>query len=163
MPMTHEEREQLIAAYADGPRRLRFALEAVPPEARQWRPAPGKWSVHEIVCHCADAEANAHGRLRYLLCEQQPTVIGYDQDAWARVLDYHAHPLDPALATVDAVRANTTALLRRLPAQAWARMGTHTEHGPYGVEDWLRTYAAHVEGHARQIERTHAAWKERRA
>jgi DinB family protein len=78
---------------------------------------------------------------------------------WAVTFDYHAHPLDLALATVDAVRANTLALLHRLPDSAWTRVGRHTGSGRYGAEDWLRIYAAHLEDHAAQIEANVAAWK----
>src|SRR5436309_1672508 len=60
------EREALIARYESGPGRLKAALAMVPPEALQWRPAPGEWSAHEIVVHCADSEANAALRIRYL-------------------------------------------------------------------------------------------------
>src|SRR3972149_1829955 len=75
---------------------LRAARAAVPAEALRWRPAPGEWSAHEIVCHCADSETSAYARIRLLLTEPEPPIHGYDQDAWARTLDYHAHPLAPA-------------------------------------------------------------------
>jgi hypothetical protein len=145
-------RRALIEQYGAGPGRLRAALAAVPPAALQWRPAAGEWSAHEVVCHCADSETNAAARIRYLLVEPDPVILGYDENAWARDLDYHAHPLDVALATVDAVRANTAALLRRLPEAAWSRAGRHTDSGSYTAEDWLRIYAEHLEVHARQIE-----------
>jgi hypothetical protein len=157
--LTRQEREGLIARYAAGPARLRAALAAVPPEAMQWRPAPGEWSAHEVVCHCADSETNSYARIRYLLSEKDPVIQGYDQEQWARDFDYHAAPLAPALATVEAVRANTAALIRRLPEAAWAREGRHTESGRYTAEDWLRIYAEHLEGHARQIEANVAAWR----
>jgi len=159
MVLSQAERNALIDKYAAGAARLRAALAAAPEAARQWRPAPGKWSIHEIVCHCADSEANAYGRIRYLLAEPEPLVLGYDQDVWAQTFDYHNHPLEPALQTVGAVRANTVALLRRLPEEAWKREGRHTDSGRYTAEDWLRIYAEHVEKHSRQIERTLAAWQ----
>lgn len=157
--LTADEREQLIAKYAAGAARLREALAQAPEQARQWRPGAGQWSIHEIVVHVADSETNAAQRIRYLLAEPQPVVQGYDENEWARRFDYHAHPLDLALDTVTAVRANTTALLRRLPADAWERAGTHTQSGAYSAEDWLRSYAAHTHNHAGQIERTLAAWR----
>jgi hypothetical protein len=157
--MSDVERQRLIEVYADGPRRLREALSKAPEVARKWRPGPGKWSIHEIVCHCADAEVNAHGRIRYVLAEKEPRIVGYDQEAWAQTFDYHSHPLDLALLTVDAVRANTAALLRRLPDDAWSREGVHSESGRYTAGDWLRIYAEHVEKHSQQIERTLAAWQ----
>lgn len=157
--MDASERESLISQYAEGPDRLEAALAQVPPEALQWRPAPGKWTVHEVVIHCADSETNSHMRVRYLLGEDNPTIIGYDQDAWARILEYHSLPLGPALTTIRAVRANTLPLLRRLTPAQWARKGTHTESGPFGVEDWLRVYGIHLHQHEAQVLRNLRQWQ----
>ena len=159
MPLTRSERERLIQQYADGPARLEGALAAVPPAARQWRPAAGEWSAHEVACHCADSEVNAAARIRYVVCEPQPLVQAYDESVWATTLDYHGHPLEPALDAVRAVRAHTTALIRRLPESAWSREGRHTGSGRYTAEDWLAIYAEHLENHARQIEANVAAWQ----
>jgi len=159
VPLTRTERDRLIQQYADGPGRLKAALARVPAEALRWRPGPGQWSAHEVVCHCADSETNGAARIRYLVGEKEALILGYDQAAWAVTFDYHACPLDPALALVEALRANTTALLRRLPDEAWGREGRHTESGRYTAEDWLAIYAEHLEGHARQIEGNLAAWR----
>jgi hypothetical protein len=159
MPLTRSERERLIQQYADGPARLEGALAAVPTAARQWRPASGEWSAHEVACHCADSEVNGAARIRYVVCEPQPVVLAYDESVWAVTLDYHGHPLEPALATVRAVRAHTAALLRRLPESAWNREGRHTGSGRYTAEDWLTIYAEHLENHARQIEANVSAWQ----
>jgi len=160
MPMTPAQRHAFVEQYAAGPRRLRAALATVPADAMQWRPKPGEWSAHEVVVHCSDSETQAASRIRVLASEKDPLIQGYDEAQWARDFDYHAHPLDVALATVDAVRANT-ALLRRLPDAAWLKEGRHTESGHYTAEDWLRIYADHLENHARQIEANVAAWKAR--
>jgi hypothetical protein len=161
--MTPAEREDCIRRYAEGPALLSAALAATPAGALQWRPAPGKWSVHEVIVHCADAEANSHGRIRYVLGEEHPTIVGYDEARWAERMDYHAHPIDLAMATVVAVRANTVPLLRRLTEAQWERTATHSEAGAYGAEIWLRAYAEHLEIHDRQIRRNIAAWKLRAA
>lgn len=160
MTMPRAERQRLVATYEAGFARLRDAWERVPAAARQWRPAAGKWSAHEIVCHCADSETNASTRIRYLVAEKEPVVLGYDQDEWARRFDYHAHPVDVALLAVQATRANTTALLKRLDEKAWESQGRHSESGPYGAEDWLRVYAEHLDKHASQIDRVLIAWRE---
>lgn len=152
------EREQLIAQYAAGPARLKAALAKVPPEAMQFRPAPGEWSAHEIVVHCGDSESNGALRIRYLVAEPDPLIVGYDQAQWAITLDYHSLPLGPALLAVEAARANTVALLRRLPESAWSKIGRHTESGAYSASRWLEIYAIHLEEHAQQIEANVAAW-----
>lgn len=159
MALSPAEREAFIKLYAEGAARLKTALAAVPAEALQWRPMPGEWSAHEVVVHCADSETNAAARIRYLAAEADPLILGYDEAGWARRLDYHQHPLEPALALVEAVRANTAALIRRLPEDAWQKVGRHTESGTYAAEDWLKIYAEHLEIHARQIEANVAAWR----
>jgi hypothetical protein len=160
-PLAAEGRNRRIEQYASAPERLREALASVPAEAMKWRPALGEFSVHEIVCHCADSETNAYSRIRYLLTEEKPVIVGYDPDVWAREFDYQSHPLDAALATVEAVRGNTAPILRHLPNEAWAKEGTHTESGPYTAADWLRIYSEHLEEHIGQINRTLDAWRSR--
>ena len=159
MALPRSEREPLIARYAEGSARLKAALATVPEAAMQWRPKAGEWSAHEVICHCADSETNAYARIRFLLTEKEPVIQGYDENQWAIAFDYHAHPLAPALAVVEAVRANTVALIRRLPDEVWTRVGRHSQSGPYGAEDWLRIYAEHLEGHARQIEDNVKQWR----
>jgi DinB superfamily len=158
--MTAAERAAWIERYANGPVLLEATFAKVPAEARQWRPGPGKWSAHEVIVHCADSEANAHLRIRYLVAEREPVIVGYDQDVWARDLDYHRHPVELAFATIRAVRANTVPLLRRLTEAQWAKTGRHTEHAkPFGSETWLATYGEHLEVHSRQLERNILAWE----
>ena len=159
--LAREERDRRIEQYASAPGRLREALAGVPGEAMKWRPEPGEFSVHEIICHCADSETNAYSRIRYLLTEEKPVIVGYDPDTWAREFDYAGHPLDAALVTVEAVRANTAPVLRRLPDEAWAKEGTHTESGRYTAADWLRIYSDHLEEHIGQIKHTVDAWRSR--
>jgi hypothetical protein len=161
MGMSQSERETLIDQYARGAARVTEALAKVPREALKWRPAEGKWSAHEVVVHCADSETNAALRIRYLVAEKEPLIVGYDQEAWARLFDYHAQPLEDALAATTAARSRTVPLLRSMSEADWKKAGRHTESGPYTADDWLRIYAAHLEGHAGQIERNIAAWAAR--
>jgi hypothetical protein len=159
MAHSAKERNDLIRRYEEGPAKLEAALAKIPKEALQWRPGPEKWSVHEVICHCADSETNAAMRIRFLVCEDSPLILGYDQALWAKLLDYHAMPLEPALATVRAVREHTAGLLRRIPSERWHRTGKHTESGSYSAERWLEVYAEHLEKHSRQIERNLEAWR----
>jgi hypothetical protein len=161
VPLAAAERSSRIDQYARGPARLRAALTKVPAAALQWRPGSGKWSAHEVIVHCADSETNSVARLRYLLAEAKPQILGYDQAHWAVALDYHTLPVEPALAATEAVRANAVPLLRRLTDAQWRIVGHHSEVGAYSVEDWLETYAEHLEKHAGQIERNLAAWSKK--
>ncbi len=157
--MDSAQRDVLIQTYADGAAKLRAAVDEAPEPMRKWRPEAGEFSVHEVVVHCADSETNSHGRIRYLVAEDNATIFGYDPDAWARKFSYHDHPLDAALLAVEAVRANTVPILRKMSEEDWASAGTHSESGRYTVEDWLRTYAAHLEQHVMQVRSVIATWE----
>jgi hypothetical protein len=156
--LTAEQREPLIVEYEKGAVVLRNAWEEVPEEAERWRPAPDKWSAHEVIVHCADSETYAATRLRLLLAEEEPLIVGYDQDVWARVFNYHAQSVDRALRTIDAVRGITLPLLRTLSESDWAKQGRHTETGLYNACDWLKSYGPHLTNHAKQIGRNLAAF-----
>ena len=156
--LTAEEREGLILEYEKGATLLRTAWESVPEDAEKWRPAPDKWSAHEVVIHCADSETYAATRIRLLIGEPEPLIVGYDQEAWAKTFNYHAQSTDRALRTVDAVRAGTLPILRSLGEADWAKEGRHTQSGPYNACDWLKSYGAHLTNHAKQIERNLAAY-----
>jgi hypothetical protein len=157
--MTPEERAKLVDHYEAGPGLLREALERAPEEMRKWRPESDEFSVHEVIAHCADSETNSHGRIRYLMTEDNATIIGYDPPVWAEAFHYRDHPLEPAMTTVEAVRANTVPILRRASEEQWSQAGTHTESGRYSAEDWLQVYAAHCHDHARQIDAVVEAWR----
>jgi hypothetical protein len=161
MPFDAITRESFLRRYQQGPALLGQAWNDVPPEARTWRPGTGKWSAHEVVVHCADSETYAAIRIRLLLAEAEPLVVGYDENIWARRFDYHASDPELALHLVETVRAHTSAMLAGLPEEAWGRMGRHTHSGPYGTDDWLRSYGEHLELHAAQIRRNLAAWQNR--
>jgi len=161
--MNAKEREGLLVRYENGVRLIKEALAEVPREALQWRPAPDKWSVHEVIVHCADSETNSSMRIRYLVGEDAPVIAGYDQDRWAKTFDYHRVPMDLSLRQLEAVRAWTAAFIRSLPESAWSRTGRHTEiKEPYTADMWLGIYAEHLEIHARQIRRNLEAFRKKR-
>lgn len=156
--LTPEQREALIVEYEKGAVMLRTAWEDVPEDAEKWRPAPDKWSAHEVVIHCADSETYAATRLRLLVAEAEPVIVGYNQDAWVKIFNYHAQSTDRALRTVDAVRTATLPILRSLTEADWAKEGRHTESGPYNLGDWLKSYGPHLSNHAKQISRNLVAY-----
>lgn len=156
--MDEDTRKTLVAQYRDGYSAVAEALLKITTDELDARPAPGKWSVREIVHHLGDSEMTAAVRLRLLLAQDRPVIQGYDQDEFARRLHYdRAH--ETSLELFRYARESTAELLERLSAADWKREGTHTEIGPYGVEKWLEIYAAHAHKHATQIRAARGAVK----
>ena len=154
--MTPEERNELIAKYAAGYEEVAQALNGFPAESLNARLIPGKWSAREIVHHLGDSEMTSAIRFRRLIAEDKPTVVGYDQEEYARRLHYD-RPIAASLAAFKAARDTTGELLDRLSEAEWAREGTHSESGSYSVLRWLEIYADHAHGHADQIRRARRA------
>jgi hypothetical protein len=156
--VTPEERLKLIAAYKDGHRAVADAVAGASDAELDARPAPGKWSSREIVHHLADSEMTAAVRLRKLLVETNPTIEGYDQDAFAARLT-QGRPVHASLQALRYARETSAELLDRMSDEDWTRSGMHPEHGPYGMEKWLKIYAGHAHKHAEQIKHARAADK----
>ena len=151
--MNTNERADLIAKYIAGYDEVMKALDGFPAENLGAHPIPGKWSAREIVHHLGDSESTAAIRLRKLLVEDNPTIEGYDEAAFAKKLKYNERDMAPALEAFRSARATTAQLLGVLAEEEWKREGVHTESGPYSVEKWLRIYADHAHNHASQIQR----------
>jgi hypothetical protein len=148
--MDDKTRRELIERYKDGYRVVSEALLRATDEELDARPAPGKWTAREIVHHLADSEMTSAIRLRLLLAQDRPTIVGYDQEEFARRLYYH-RPIPASLDAFEAARRSTAEILDHLTATEWRREGTHSESGPYGIERWLEIYADHAHKHAEQI------------
>jgi hypothetical protein len=148
--MTPDERQQLIAQYKDGYRVVAEALVKITPEELDAKPGAGKWTARQIVHHLADSEMTAAVRFRLLIAEDRPAIKGYDQDEFADRLHYERSH-EASLELFRAARASTAELMGCLAEADWLREGTHTEIGRFGVDTWLRIYAAHAHRHADQI------------
>ena len=156
--MTPDERRQQIALYGDAYRILAAALDGFPRTMWQFRPAPDRWTIHEIVVHIADSEANSYIRCRKFIAEPGSTVLGYDEMGWATALDYHAQSADDALALFQQLRHHTYKLIQTLDAAVWAQGGHHTETGPMTLDDWLAVYASHIPDHVAQMQAVYKDW-----
>lgn len=138
---------------------LRAAWSACPPAVRIWKPSSSAWSAHEIILHCGDSETFAATRIRLLLAEPNPIIVGYDQDAWVHTFGYGRLSIELAFSTIAAVRASTFHVITGLEDESWEATGNHTEAGPYSAEDWLSIYGVHLHEHAGQIHANADHWR----
>jgi len=140
--------ENILAAT---PEAIRSALAAIGAANSAARPAPGKWSAAEIVCHLADCELVFGFRLRQTLAEDGPTIQPFDQDRWAAT--YGGVAADQALTAFSALRGwNLRLIQSALPAAAGRTM-THPERGTMTFQDVVETMAGHDLNHLGQLRR----------
>ena len=86
--MKHHQRLQKIESYGAAYKKLVEALKQFPHEMWQFRPTPERWTIHEIIVHIADSEANSYVRCRRFIAEPGKEVMGYDEEGWAKRLNY---------------------------------------------------------------------------
>ena len=150
----------LLERYRRGPEVLAVVLTGVFGEEEDFTPAPGKWSIRQIIAHLADAELVGAHRMRQVIAENNPTLVAFDQDAWAQNLDYARRKPKQSLETFRRVRAENYELLKDLPESAYERTGNHTENGPMTLRRLLEGFANHAESHARQLQQIRDAYKQ---
>ena len=156
--MDLETRTKLVAKYREGYRAVADALAGASDTELDARPAPDKWTSREIVHHLADSEMTSAVRMRNVIATDNLSIVGYDQEEFARRL-YYDRPIAASLAAFKGARDATAELLDRLSEAEWTREGTHTEHGRYGMDTWLEIYSVHAHDHADQIRRARASVK----
>ncbi len=156
--MTPEERDQKISEYSSAYAQLTNALAGIPREIWQYKPGPERWSIHEIILHIADSEANSYVRCRRFIAESGLSVMAYDEDRWARELHYHDLQPEDAIELFKSLRQLTSQLIQSLPASTWSNTVVHPENGIMTLDDWLEIYANHVPEHIQQIQATHRVW-----
>jgi hypothetical protein len=150
------ERTALIDRYRTGAADVEAALAGITDEELDRPPAEAdSWTARQVAHHLADSEAMAYVRLRRLIAEDDPVIVGYDEPEWARRLHYD-RPIGSSIAVLAAVRAASLELLETLTPAEWDRTGTHSESGSYSVDHWLEIYANHAHEHADQIRRARA-------
>lgn len=115
----------------------------------------GKWSATDVVQHLADAEIVWGYRIRLVVAGDRPPLGGWDQDRWAERLRYDAVAMTDALEDFAAARRATLRLLRRLPPEAFERVGVHAERGAESVRQLLELWAGHDLLHLQQLHRIH--------
>jgi uncharacterized damage-inducible protein DinB len=117
------------------------------------RPAPGKWSIAEILAHMADAELVISYRIRLVLSTDGAAIQAYDQNAWAETFDYNHCVPKISLETFRALREINLRLLNSVPRRLWKNYGQHSERGKESVEHIVRMVAGHDLNHILQIEK----------
>lgn len=134
------------------PGALARRLKGVPRRRLTARPAPGKWSVGEILAHLSEIELLWGYRMRTMLERDEPEIVGMDQEVWARVGRYDRRDPQESLALFSALRRSHVALLSALPPRTLARKGKHTQFGGLTIADIARLLAGHDVNHTRQID-----------
>lgn len=146
--MPHTLADELILMVDEAGARLRALDEATAAA----KPAPGIWSVKEIVGHLIDSAANNHHRFVRAQETSDLSFPAYDQDAWVRVQDHQGRPWLELVDFWTRYNDHLAHAMRRIPGEkleAPCRIGTG-ESVTLGF--LLEDYLVHLRHHLKQIQ-----------
>ncbi|MGH9670116.1 MAG: DinB family protein [Terriglobales bacterium] len=135
------------------PGRIRKLVRRLTPRQLKRRPAPGKWSITEILAHLAEVELVGGYRIRMILSSPGTPIQAFDQDVWAKVGRYRELDARHSLEMFRVLREHNLALLRSLKPRQWRQYGMHQERGKESVARIAEMFAGHDLNHLRQIEK----------
>ena len=117
------------------------------------RPFRGKWTPNEILGHLTDSEWVYGYRLRLILCEDNPPILGTNQDLWVSSQRHNEREPSEFVEMFRSMRQFNLALWKRMSAADFERVGEHNERGPESLGLMLRMMAGHDLSHLDQITR----------
>ena len=130
------ERRRYFETLAATPQALKAAIKGLPKKLLLWTPAPGKWSILEILCHLRDMEREGYlERYTRILSEDEPRLPDLNGDALAITRAYRSQRAPEVVRDWVALRRQTLQLLRKAGRAQWARAGVHATAGRLTMED----------------------------
>ncbi|GMX65462.1 hypothetical protein Elgi_47320 [Paenibacillus elgii] len=154
--------EALIEEYGRGYELLREAVEGLTEEELRFKPAPDKWSIHEILIHLADSELVSTQRLKKVLAEDEPLIMSWEQDVWVKNLGYEKQDREQHLLLFQMLRAHMQPVLVHLTADQIERVGVYEDGARFTFHQMLEYRVKHVRIHLAQIERVKEAYRQSR-
>lgn len=140
-----------IRSMRGAPARLERAVRGLTLAQLRKRPAPGKWSIGEIVGHLLDTEVVYGYRYRMALCASGTPIQAYDQAAWAESFRGRRVAVSRLLRQIRFLREVNLDLVTGVPRTWWSRYGRHSERGKESVRRTLELVAGHDWNHLDQI------------
>ena len=140
-----------IRSMRGAPARLERAVRDLTPAQLRRRPAPGKWSIADILGHLLDTEVVYGYRYRKALAESRSPIQAYDQALWTDT--FRGRRPGPArlLRQIRVLREVNLDLLTGVPRAWWTRYGRHSERGKETVRRTAELIAGHDWNHLDQI------------
>ena len=153
---------KLIEHYAAGGEKLAMAIRGLTPEDLLCAPPAdakvGRWSIQQVVVHCMDSDLIATDRIKRMIAEDNPQLIGYDENKFVQALRYEDQPAEAAIQILDLNRKLFASVVRKLPASVWERKGTHNERGVVTAGKYFQSTVDHLDHHLNFIHKKRAHW-----
>jgi hypothetical protein len=149
--------EEIMAILPETPRRIAALTEELTAAQLHAAPAPGSWSVNDVLAHLRACQDVLGGNVLRILAEYRPTWKGVSPRAWLKKTDYPKWEFQPAFEAFARQRSDLLAVLEPLASQHWERtatvigmIGETHEYSARYYADWM---AGHERAHLKSLPR----------
>nr|WP_294906419.1 putative metal-dependent hydrolase [uncultured Lacibacter sp.] len=151
-PYSDALRDERLADIKFLPGLLEAAIENLDEAQLDTSYRDGGWTVRQVVHHVSDSHLNALTRLKFTITEHNPTIMGYDEEAWAKTTEYTELPVNISLTMLHTIHAKLYVLFSNLSGEDWQRTYVHS-HSKKQFDLWylLGMYAWHGKHHTAHI------------
>ncbi len=156
--MNLDVRRQQLESFGRAPALLSIALRQFPKKMWRYKPAPERWSIHEIILHLADSEASGYIRCRRFIAEPESPVLNFDPARWAGTLGYFHQSTREALEIIRRLRRATYQLLVVLPEPVWEHTVKDPTDGLLSLAGWIEIQERHIPHHIDQMKQSYDTW-----
>jgi hypothetical protein len=111
----------------------------------------GEWSAAFIIHHIADSEIQFGVRYANALCEDNPTIVPFDEEKFPIGLQYEKRSVAISLQSLTASHAMNYEILKNASDADWDRISTHPQRGAVTLLQLVTLSANHIESHIAQL------------
>jgi len=141
----------MIDQYEAGGAKLLRSIAQLSAEDLRWVPPAdaqiGKWSIQQIVLHLMDSDLIWASRMKAIIAEDNPTLLGFDENRFAAWLFYDDQIAESAIGLLDLNRRQFSRVLRKLADSAFSRTGRHSERGNISLGECVKLMVEHIDHH----------------
>jgi hypothetical protein len=146
---------KFIDEYEAGAPTLAAAIDGLAPQDLLDIPSAdagiGLWSIQQIVIHLMDSDLIGTARMKSIIAEDHPQILGYDESKLAANLFYELQDPQRALRIFDLNRKQFARVLRKLPDSAFTRTGHHNARGDITLDFAVHSRIEHLAHHIKFI------------
>jgi hypothetical protein len=142
---------KIIDDFESGGQKLQKAVAGLTPKELLWVPAPGagigRWSIQQIVMHLMDDELIWSSRMKLMIDEDNPEIVGFDESKFASKLFYDQQDAQLAVEILGLNRRQLAPMFRQLPDEAFARTARHNDLGLINLGQSIVWTNEHLDHH----------------
>jgi hypothetical protein len=131
--------------------KLRKAISGLEKKELLWVPPPGagigRWSIQQVVLHLMDDEIIWSSRMKTIIAEDNPQILGFDESKFASQLFSEEQDAELAVRILDLNRRQFAPVLRKLPDSAFTRTARHNDLGVITLAQSVQWTNEHLDHH----------------